>query len=81
MIPAAADQFDFLEDVCSSSSSNVAAVLLGYDLVPESLYPTQLEQAAGLVTHLVKETGKKPDNVCRSTHISFCKYLRAYRSL
>ena len=72
MFPSDAGQFDFLEEVRSSSGSDVAAGLLGYDLVPERRYPTQLEQAAGLVTYLVNEAGKKPANVCQSSYILCC---------
>ncbi|KAF2186587.1 alpha/beta-hydrolase [Zopfia rhizophila CBS 207.26] len=43
--------------------NSVAVLLLAYSLAPEAKYPTQLREAATLLTYLLNETKRSPSNI------------------
>ncbi|KAL1603038.1 hypothetical protein SLS59_004694 [Nothophoma quercina] len=45
------------------STQSVAVLMLAYTLVPEAVYPTQLREAAMILTHLVEDTGRPPSRI------------------
>jgi acetyl esterase/lipase len=42
---------------------SVAVLILAYTLAPEATHPTQLREAAAVLTHLVTNTGRKPSDI------------------
>lgn len=53
----------WLDDLQKSLGDDVSALLLAYDLAPESTYPTQLKQAVELLRHLVETEGRSPSDL------------------
>ena len=45
------------------SKPSVSVLLLAYTLAPEAVYPTQLREAALVIAHLIRDTGRSPSNI------------------
>ncbi|KAF9690738.1 hypothetical protein EKO04_011321 [Ascochyta lentis] len=66
--PANAGNFRYLASFVKTlnnrpKSRRVSVLLLAYTLAPEGVYPTQLREAAVVLTHLIRETGRSPSNI------------------
>ncbi|KAF2655212.1 alpha/beta-hydrolase [Lophiostoma macrostomum CBS 122681] len=59
----ATTRFEFVYDVQKEAGDDTAGVVLSYSLAPGKQYPHQLKQAIGLMSHLINEMGKKPENI------------------
>jgi acetyl esterase/lipase len=47
----------------SSSKLSISVLLLAYTLAPEAQFPTQLKQAASVLSYLLNEGGRSPSNI------------------
>ncbi|KAF9699949.1 hypothetical protein EKO04_002045 [Ascochyta lentis] len=63
VLPCTSGHILWLDDLQKSLGPGVSALLLAYDLAPESTYPTQLRQAVELVRHLTETEGRDPANM------------------
>lgn len=45
------------------SETSISVLLLAYTLAPEAVYPTQLREAAVVIAHLVRDTGRSPSKI------------------
>ncbi|KAF1961787.1 alpha/beta hydrolase fold protein [Byssothecium circinans] len=59
----ATTQFQFVYDVQKEAGDDTAGIVLSYSLAPGKPYPHQLKQAVALMSHLINEAGKKPENI------------------
>lgn len=65
-MPATPGHFQYLtdlKDTVAAEGSDVAVLLLAYDLSPEQKYPTQLFQAVEALRHLIVTTGRSPRDI------------------
>ncbi|CAI6336179.1 unnamed protein product [Periconia digitata] len=60
---SAITQFQFVYDVQEKAGKNTAGVVLSYSLAPEKQYPHQLKQVIALISYLINEACKKPENI------------------
>ncbi|KZM24300.1 hydrolase [Ascochyta rabiei] len=66
--PANAGNFRYLAGLVKTlnnkpRSRSVSVLWLAYTLAPESVYPTQLREAAVVLAHLIRETGRSPSEI------------------
>jgi acetyl esterase/lipase len=47
----------------SGKTKKVSVLLLAYTLAPEAIFPTQLQETASMLSHLINETGRKPSSI------------------
>lgn len=52
-----------LKDMLIAHGTDVAILLLAYDLAPEHKYPTQLKQAVEVLRHMVETEGRDPSTI------------------
>lgn len=52
-----------MKDTLVAQGSDVAVLLLAYDLAPEHKYPTQLRQAIECLRYLIETTGRSPSDI------------------
>jgi acetyl esterase/lipase len=45
------------------AGDDTAGIVLSYSLAPGKTYPHQLKQAIALLSHLINDAGKKPENI------------------
>lgn len=65
-MPCGPGHFQWLQttkDSLVAQGSDVAALVLAYDLAPEQKYPTQLRQAIELLRYLVESEGRSPSDI------------------
>lgn len=62
MYPATT-QFQFVYDVQKEAGDGTAGIVLSYSLAPGKPYPHQLKQAVVLMSYLINEAGKKPEDI------------------
>ncbi|PVH99806.1 alpha/beta-hydrolase [Periconia macrospinosa] len=59
----ATTQFQFLYDVQKETGPETAGIVLSYSLAPGKHYPHQLKQSIALLSYLVNDAGKNPENI------------------
>lgn len=70
--PILEPHLEFYYKLKETLTIDASIVILSYYLTPESQYPVQLQQAVGLLYHLVTRRKKKPENVSRVLVVSEC---------
>ena len=63
MLPCTPGHILWLDDLRKSLGPGVSALLLAYELAPESTYPTQLRQAVELFRYLTETEGRSPADI------------------
>lgn len=67
--PATEGYFQYMKKLVAelnaskSKSRSVAVLMLAYSLAPEHEYPTQLQEAAALLSYLTKDEGRSPGDI------------------
>ncbi|KAI9766005.1 MAG: hypothetical protein M1840_007012 [Geoglossum simile] len=64
--PAYSTNFQYvweIKELLNKLGHSTAVLVLSYDLAPGGQYPRQLQQAAGLINHLITGLGKSPSNI------------------
>lgn len=56
-------QFQFIYDVQQKAGDDTAGIVLSYSLAPTKSYPHQLRQGVALISYLIHEAGKKPEDI------------------
>ena len=59
----ATTQFQFIYDVQKKAGDGTAGVVLSYSLAPGKAYPHKLKQAVALMSYLINEAGKTPEDI------------------
>lgn len=63
VLPCTPGHVRWLDDLQKSLGPSVSALLLAYDLAPESTYPTQLRQTVELFRYLTETEGRNPADI------------------